>query len=151
MPPTSTRPSNTLEALLLEIKENKDKHAKNLKTEMTDLSLRMNKQEKVLSDKITLTSNSLKRKIKENALEFQNEVTKINICLNKNNKKTSNLMNQALSDSQRWKECFVQLENLVKFKPEEAVMNVTPNQPANEERVICPTKSLKRRKTKTNE
>ena len=82
--------------------------------EMTEFSLKMNQQEIALSAKITLTSKNLKRQIEENALEFQNEVTKLNKCLDKNNKKTLNLINQALSENnQRWEECFFQLENLV--------------------------------------
>ena len=84
---------------------------------MTEFSLKMNQQEIALPVKITLTSKNLKRQIEENALEFQNEVTKLNKCIDENNKKTLNLINQALSENnQRWEECFVQLENLVKSK-----------------------------------
>ena len=61
---------------------------------MTEFSLKMNQQEIALPVKITLTSKNLKRQIEENALEFQNEVTKLNKCLDKKDKKTWNLINQ---------------------------------------------------------
>ena len=61
LPITPLRPENTLEELLLEMKEENSTNSRILKEEITGLAMNMDRQERTLLDRITLTDRNLQK------------------------------------------------------------------------------------------
>ena len=132
LPTTPRKPLNTLEALLLEMKEDNANNAKILKDELSGLSVKMDTQERTLSDKIALSTNNLKKAIEENALELREEINKISKRFEENEKKTEALIDLAIREyNATRKNCSNQIENkILKNPPEETAREVeTHDQP----------------------
>ena len=118
LPTTNKKPLNTLEALLLEMKEDNANNAKILKDELSGLSLKMDTQERTLSDKIALSTNNLKKAIEENALELREEINKISKRFEENEKKTEALIDLAIREYNATRQnCSNQIENVISKNP----------------------------------
>ena len=80
-------------------KTSNKKNSLDLKSEITGLCKKMDRSKKSLTDKITQTGDNLKTMIKDNAIEFKEEIQRIDKWLDENNAKTNDLTEKALREN----------------------------------------------------
>ena len=66
LPITPLRPENTLEELLLEMKEENSTNSRILKEEITGLAMNMDRQERTLLDRITMNPQAIRGERRKN-------------------------------------------------------------------------------------
>ena len=80
----------------------------------------MDSSEKSLTYKITQTEDNLKTMIRDNAIEFKEEIQRIDKWLDENNAKNIDLTEKALRENNaQWEARLSNLENLISKKDEE--------------------------------
>ena len=131
LPITPLRPENTLEELLLEMKEENSTNSRILKEEITGLAMNMDRQERTLLDRITLTDRNLQKARGEYA-QLLAEVDKIHKKFEESEARMERQIDLAIRENNAsWENRFANLETmLVRNPPQVAEAPNMPPSPA---------------------